>query len=977
MPNDALLQELSTRYSQGGLSEKQMAIYDELAGRGVVPEITPNIPVNISPIDIGQQIITTAMGEQLTPEKVTQDGFSKITGDKAIYSPTNEEMDLAARGIDPFSGAPAGIRTKKSLVPKNEQATFLSERMQESLGYPTKVRKDKKTNQLQFLKKGKDGMRWSPIDESGITGADIAEFAEDIPELAGELIASLKSVPLLKGIKSTPHAVAAESGVAAIGAGIGETGRVGLGRLLGYTDANPLESGLEAAEIAAITTLTAGTGMSVGSRLINGKMPYSHEEAQLILGGAEQSKETISYINNRLSGTDGVNPDDLATFQDQTRFDNRDMTGIKAGDIEDLPPNLADSADSFYDIPSTERRFEPTLPKQANLPTILDDEATIRSGRKGLDIERQLREKELGNRDALEDYFDIVSGYQSPDYYGAGLDVKNKLSETTQPILQSIDKRVKEYANDAAATVDSLPAIDITRMSEGMRDSLVEQRALLKTAEKAKWEKVDNLAGYNKDSDISQISIPRDSEIDSAVSRLSIEAKHAIFNSEGKVKKKLLSGDIKGKEQEILGTNGEVLASFFTGGRREFDLVQLNRSISYLKKLERQANSGLVPDLADARDITRIRSALESSRNKYLSKNNPEILNSIEEAEHITKERVDMFDKGVAGKVLRKSNGNYHLDDNGVFNSVFTRNNGQAARRYASAIMSDPRAMQGARNNILAMYREYAVKDGIPNRTLHNKFMKEYKDVITPFFRQNDWKKISRLGNTSSVVESHARRLNALEKSFSKSLRGKIDDMNPEALVGAFFKGPATDSKVAFNQNDVRRVHAYLKEYDPRVLNKYKAAIAHEIRSKISRNGELSSSSLEKLLKETGDLKGGGKLQSLFGGQYSTDLRNLYKALKIKERKGQALPQQGDSVAAIAGKAYFGPISKGSRFTTLGEKFRILASDKSTYEVLSSPDKMRMLMINMDKSADSRRGVEIMATLGMLSAERNKDNQQQ
>lgn len=927
MPNkDEVINALRQIQSLQNKDDKITALQQLKAGSYTAPGSGFDIDVSPMPVD---RRMTTASGEdiqnlwgtlpgseqsQMLREQVpgqagvTAGGLSAVTGEQAFYRVPEERQRRAEAGVDIYSGAPTSLRAKASLVPKGEQPTFVKEQIEDALGYKTDVRRV--GNDIEFLKKTDEGkMRWTSLNETGISAGDFAAAMETGPAMIGDVAGSL--APLRYTTKmAAPLAIALESAGAAAGTTAMEAARLGMGKALGYHEADVWPLALEEGGKAGAASLVAGSVMGGGQRLIRGSQ-----------GGLNNTD-----VENILKLDDPI----IADAQEM--INRRLREGKKESELV-LTTGQRSREESMADIERTARSRTETA-------------------------ERQARDIDVDQRRAFDDYLDLLTGRREADYGEAGKVLKREISEPARQQLLDIRQKVKDYTGNVEATLADLPSMDVSKMATEMRMSAIEQRRLIKEVEAAKWKKIEADAGYNPKTDQSNIVIPRSDEVNKAVRGMSKKVENALFPSEATTKKGLIER-LRGEDTTILGANA--LSETVSGVKSEFDLVPLNRSISYLKKLKRQSDSGLHPDLPGGHDIDSILQPLERMRNEFLAKTNPALLKTIQDAQDLTVERVNMFDKGAIGRILRKDNGKYHLDDKGVLSTIFAKQNGQAAREYATAIMGDPRAMQAARNNINAIYRESVAPDGIPDRKLHKKFMTNYGEVMQPFFKAKDDKKIKSLGRLGDVVSSYGKRLKKVEKSFSKALRGRVESMSPEHTIPAFFK-----KKISVG--DVKKIRDYLAAGDVKSLARYKSSLSRELEDRMRSSGRLSSKNIDAMLKKTNDLEGRGKLSAIYGNQFVADLRLLSKAVSASEKKGLALEASRQGKEAIAAKAVLGPLHPQSRLVTFFDRLKRRASDKEMYNIMSDPKKLRSVLKNRNIDATSRRAYQLYSSLGALSA---------
>jgi hypothetical protein len=969
---EAALKEITARYNSGALSVQQIKAYDELVTRGALPPISK---ASTSPINIGKREVVIYGGSPTRPERIVipeaeiaarvKDGRDTKTG-FSVYEegPSEYESGRAQMGVDTSTGGPANIRGKASLVPRDQKNSIVSQMLKQQLGPETQTRQAPDGG-LEYTVKDKSGiLRWTQFDETRFTGKDVLDIAEDIAPAITEAVAMWKSGPALTKIKDTPVAIGAEALISGTATGLTEAARLSAGRLAGLHDAPVIAPALEEGGKAAAFAAGAGAAFEGGRRLYRGAQSFSKGEAEMLLSQSKANQENIDLINKRLLGEGAAVPQPFTTQAPEQPFD----TG------EDVPFMLRQQSDEGLVKDNqkfvSENKFKPSIGATADSPIVQDMEATSRRG--NIKVEMLARERDRGNDAALDDLFDIVSGPQSTNYQKGGKDIQDVMRAETDRKIANIRTRVKEYTKGVTDKIEELPTLDVSKVIQDARLDLNAKHQIVKDAEKAKWNAIDAEIGFDPKTATSKISIPVSGKVQETIDTLDAEALTALTKEESTSKLSLISGKLRKSVKPEYSVSGALTGESVKPA--ELDISAMNRSISYFKKLERNASNGISPDAVKIRDIVRIRTAMEQTRNEVLKKNNPELLTKIEDAEAATRLRYEQFKKGPVGKVLRKEGDFYYLDDNAALTTLIAAKNSDAAARYASALKGDPRSIQGARNMILGLYNETVVKNGIADRNLHKKFMKEYEGTMKPFFSKEDYFKLNQIGGMSKVVESGRKRLDQLEKQFKNTFRGRVLDMNPESIVSSFFSKAKTEGGNGFSIDDVRKLKVYSGLHGDGMIQSYQEAVKNELRQRISIGEAKSSEKLRKMMVELGDFEKGqtGKLTNLFGHQYTQDLRLLYNGLKLAEQKGSSLAKQTEGIASRVEGVALGPLSTGvvgiaRRGTTFMQYLKLSLKDEEFFKITSDPDNLRLIIKNRDVDSNSRRAFEVLSSVGLSS----------
>lgn len=854
---------------------------------------------------------STAAPARVDPTLATRDARAAVN----YAAQQKQEQELIASGVDIRSGAPVGrfgvgFAANEDSAKQYLQST-LTEHFKDSLqeGQRVNIRTGPKSKQIEFM--NPKTKQWTTFDESGLTMRDIQDMAGPALPFIGEVVGAIAGGT--SGVASGPGAIAMAAGGALAGGTAGESGRLAIGKAMGV---NPdisgediLEQGVgEGARAAAGEVI--GEGVFRGGRYLLGKRtPFNVDQAQALVRESQSSQEVIDEINDRVRG-----------------------------------------------------EFNPTLGQRTGNQAVLDREASLRGGVDLVDTDEVFRKIEVGNRGELEKFFEVISPEGQAGKVTTGKGVKSQFAQSEREGLdqaRQVDQSTRELISVEA---EDIRRLDAPLAGKDIREGLESLRANAEELETSLWSDVKERAGFNSETASSSVKIPRGGDLDSTVRTLSTEAKKALSEGEARGKSSLISRLVQKDEDtiKILDHNGKVLSEISTSGR-DIDLVQMNSTISQLRRQIRVSSKGLNADDPSVGDAKRLLKSLVTTRNEHLSKTNPELLAAIQDAEHATRTTNRIFTRGVSSKFLRETDdGDFVIDNAGVFNQIFVRNNAQAAHELASVLNANPQAIQKTREHIFSLYKKSVFQDGVPDPKLHRKFMDEFEDVIAPFFRKGDMDRVKKFGRFGDIVQRRAKEMEDLEKAFNSRLPGKIKKLNSESIVDSVFgRGKTEGGAATLNLEDVKKLRRTLEVGPEGLLDDTQRVFRDEISRRIRTDGVLDSKKLGALLDDFGD-----KVSVLGGPQYRADLKKLHAALKMVDSRGVKVTK-GEEPALIQflRSSVLRPLSRAQRRITFGSKLNLSHRESALLEAVTDPDKLHALTINMNKKIGAK---NVAGILGML-----------
>lgn len=857
-------------------------------------------------------------GPTPTPPRATGP-YADFLASKNAPLPTTpgreQERQLMEEGVDITTGADAG-RFGASFAANEQFAKQylqkkLTERFSDSLkeGQRVNLRTGPTSGKIEFL--NPETKRWTLIDEVAFSTEDLKDIAGPAIPFAGEIGGA--TAGFLAGASTGPGAVATAAGGAGIGGGAGEAARLEIGRRMGV---NPgLEGGDiadQSLEVGGKAALGTGIGEGLfrfGKYLFGSRTPFSPGQAESLLRESQTSNEVINEINERIKGD-----------------------------------------------------FNPTLGQRTGVGEVLDKEASLERGVDLTDARRILGENKQANISELERFYETISPTGEAGRSGTGRRIEQTFQEGEEQALadaRGIERSTRDLVDVEA---EDIRALDAPLAGKEIREGLVELRDKADRLETDLWKDVETRAGYSPDTASSNIQIPRSDDLDRTVRTLSTEARKALTEGEARGKKSLISRLVEKDEDsiKILDHNGQVMSEISTSGE-PIDLVQVNSAISQLRRQIRVSSKGLSSEDPSVGDAKRLLKSLVRTRNEYLAKNDPELLGAIKDAEMATRAKNRLFNRSIASRYLRETeDGDFVIDDAGVFNSIFARNNGQAARELGAILNANPQAMQATREHIYSLYKSTVFQNGVPDPKLHRKFMDEYEDVISPFFTKGDMDRVRKFGRFGELVERRANELENLEKALNARLPGKVKKLNSENIVDAIFGGGKTESgATTLNIDDVKKLRRILDVGPKGLLEDTQRVFRDEISRRIRTNGVLDAEKLGNLLDKQGD-----KIAALGGPQYRADLKKLLSGLRMVERQGEALSKGAEpTLIQFLRSSVLRPLSRAQRRITFGSKLNISHTEAALLEAVTDPDVLHALTMNMNKKLSGKNVAGILGAL--------------
>lgn len=913
-------------------------IFDELLDEeenifDAVLEIEEAPPVNVPQLQLqrGQQEIFESIGAgppELFPIPPTQpieaEFLASQTGVSIEPAPV---ATRAAASFGPFLGGDVEQQARAAL--------------REQFGQDVEVRRGPDTGELEF-KNPTTGQFQLFKNPRG----DVAQFAGEGIVIAGDVAGTITGGTL--AAPSGPG-VAAGTTVGAIGGTfVAEIIRQTIGKGIGVNDQDfvgIVEDALVRSGIAGAANLGA--------------------EALFFLG---------KFVLNRLKGRVLTEtPRELGLDNPEVRMVVDDVNAIIEGRLRLRPGQSG----------SDELRF---LEEQFQRNTLLGQT-------------KQFRESDLAQMSALEEFNARSSGAflrGETDDLIAGETVQKSLQQRfTEPRLQRAEGIISRNVDEAARIEQSIPAADTVIIGSSIRGiAEAEQNALRKTF-RGRFDK------FKRDDIISDGTALREFA-DSVTARQERALFPGLQTENAKLVKRLrglersqqdeildgLQVGAKQREQvrDVLDSDADIIARILSMGDETgataaggpggtITLKQVQEGLEDVNEALRAKKTGLTSEGASTRVLERAKAALKAERQRLL-KDKPEMLNEITQLELELRIAKDRVDRSIIGKIMTIRRGQFVIKDENLFKTIIKPGNRQEALRLADAVNGvaiGPRtatqieAKQAIRQGIINLYREKVfIRDApaggpglkVPDVRAHERFVRDYGDVIEPFLSKEEQKLISTVGGLSRILQKQIKQQKVIatkvNKLFSTRLGSRLD---PEKIAPFLLDTTSTGKALRAKK---------LLQADPEAWQAVQAQVMNEIQERIMPAGVLSLKGIQDLLSR----KGTKNIAVIFSPQYARDLNTLANALDLITKKSGLTGQVAPSPSILINiwrAAFAPPLTSRGRVLTAAEGGRRTAVINTLGEALLDESKLRAVISARNLKPGTKIVADTLSSVGALN----------
>jgi hypothetical protein len=587
-------------------------------------------------------------------------------------------------------------------------------------------------------------------------------------------------------------------------------------------------------------------------------------------------------------------------------------------------------ADQISEI--TGRKFQPRTSQLSRDPNLLQaDEVVRRSARFGPEIRATQKEHET----TLETLFDIIhpQGDVSPTQVGRV--VQGEARSQINPRVIAANEDVQTRIELLKRITEEIPRATNPQIRARLSAQAEQSLNIMKRGhEDVAWKEARRLYGYNVDTALSKIDVPIGRDLRRTLLQLMKESQESI------------GGDVAAGKRALVPK-----------GLKEFsvDLHQMTVHLGSLKRrLRLQAKDEVITD-PTGYDIGRVMGDIQAQRDAYLSRNYPEIYKQLKEAERLTAQRSDLFDKHIVGKLIRKQNGAYTLTDKTLVAEALGSGDKETIEHIIRAFDNHPAGRPTLQKSFMAFYRNEVVRDGVPDAVLHREFIANNTEVLDVLFPGNNV--IRTLGEFEKQTALAVKRFEGFNKAVQKSFRGRIQNLAPERVVEDIFTKGFSNKEVSHLMN-LAKSAGYGDQYIQAVGNQMKNRF-------VSPTSGVNLNALSKFVNTNND-----RLSIIFGGRYTADMKLLLKGLSDIRTTGAGIQTTtkptmlGALAEAMARVTVARPLSPAGVGLTRLKSTHALAAESVMNEIITDPKALRAVVLNRNKPLQNQAVGRILGILG-------------
>lgn len=835
-----------------------------------------------------------------------------------------DAQDLAKRGVDIYSGAPAG-NLKAGLAPNIESRIKVYEdALSKQFGKQTKVFQDAKSGQLLYT------------DPSG----KVKLIADGAGSTAGGRLAR-GVVPVSEAAASAAGAmIGGEVGFPTVGASLAssavEGAKLGIGKMIG-------------ADSAANTVQQ--TNPTTGQKEFVSK-PYS--PMQVLLDSSKAGIQTALSMAPVLA---------LAKLPGLISFFFKGQAPFNPKYAEDLMNKAAESDQLVAKVkalgPGAEN-YNPLVSQMANDPKALRYQDYVTGNP---DVNANISQVMQGTQNSLKAGFNnvtnkgMVPGMVGVEGSQATLDgIKLAQADAQTRTMETI----KNAQGALGVLVKGLPTATRAELAQGVGPAIVEKNESMQEAARQAYS-VSDLGSHQTS------PIPREAFGTPA----GLDWKYAVT----KIREQILGGLTYEERQAFSGMNPRLpnpqatvdeLLQKSLGIVPKFDegmpVWALNDHIKFLNDKIRDVTQGKATAGTDAYKLYSMKNTAARFRADFLRSNNPQLLNDVEKAEAASRAQHEFEDNMIAYGFMKPSANKTGLDPRTQMLAGITNNGDKAAaKQLMEAIKDNPNALSTTENYALSMYKDmFSTKaDGVVSMTpdRFEKFTRKKAETLKLLMSPEAQKAIETGGNLQKIVMENTVKFKAAEETFNKSFEGGLTSMTAEGLTNSIFN----DSLGVEGIQKLVNVSKTLGTYEAQ-----KSSTLLKMRDMVmGQDGK--SFSPDALARIVNDSQAMAKATAWFGSEYTRNLKTIHDGIELAGRtstSGAAAVNERNRFTDLGRVFWAKPLTAEGRALTLLTGLRKDAFSRAISEGLSNPESFRNLVMLSGMRKDSKQAMDLAASLG-------------
>ncbi|TDX21882.1 hypothetical protein DFO67_1321 [Modicisalibacter xianhensis] len=902
---------------------------------------------------------------------------------KGEEKPVTREELAGRTGVDVSTGAPARVRFGASTSagrglfggdPRINERN-VAKLLADSYGTDVPVRTGPVSQELEY--QNPETGQWTLVDEAGITGRDFADFAGDVPVVAGSIAGAAAGGAA--GSLGGPLSLAAGTiGGEALGAGAGEYLRQKIGQWAYDTNEGVSEGQMigSAAEIGALTGLLAPAGRLVGRVARQGKVRLTGETPEREVATLLQDPNTRAQIQQGLQETVALNrrlaeqEGNDAAAQVLAQLDQK--LAAQGYDPRALSPQEAEAlwANSQY---------KPTLADLSGDADLLADQSRLLAD--GPMTARPLRQQRQEGYSALQQGMEGASDVAPQAISKASLsrDIANEVTGRADRRVvaqQSRGNRLVDLARQrtegAASQVDSLrqplpenATVNRQALGQDIRDNVLQVERDRRKAEAQSL--YDDLS--TPDVEVQPANLRRTMESARSEAKLSklTSQESGTISGANELLRNTQRQAAQGKGPGLRTQNDGVSSRFsaeslqrMSQGDRKVTIKNMSgdEAIATLKSLKakiREIDQGQVTN-ADSAVFKRALSSLDEDMRAAFPDDFAAAKAVIDDQ---YRQMQDELERSLIGKITQQKAGKYVINDEFVFDRLV-----QPGNKTDAAVFKDMlhKPEYGGQRVALrdAFAEKYAKEVGKRSdysrgafQRKHQQFIDKYGDWMEGAFTPAEMQDIRNVGSAAAKLQRITQRQKEIERNVERILRTGEARARGEAsnLVGKISDGGAVNPDAVFDRvwgskegmTKLRQLKGAL-EGSPALWDQFRSRAHYDLGQKVfdaatPRQG--GADALDSFLRQNRDY-----LSETFGDQYVRDLSLVSQALKRSTARGRG--REGSDKGMVLARAFSRvflapPLSARGRAQTAVERFIGSNHREEMAKLLADPQKLHRL----------------------------------
>ena len=260
--------------------------------------------------------------------------------------------------------------------------------------------------------------------------------------------------------------------------------------------------------------------------------------------------------------------------------------------------------------------------------------------------------------------------------------------------------------------------------------------------------------------------------------------------------------------------------------------------------------------------------------------------------------------RGADGRIVHELNAPSHV----IGEAMFKKGDPRYLNEAMDAIGHDPSVKAALGEELMKFYRDSVFKDGVPSRSKHNIFMRQYRDHMDTLLGPDRVSDIHNLGTFAKQMDSVRKELAVMEGYLQAQFGRRVVNPTSPTVIG---KEILSDRVNHIQAKNIMRKLDSLPDGEL-AANVRKQVLDQIYEDVLGKTDVINSKTYSKLIRNNAET-----LSAVFGKQYVKDLRALEALVKLVDKgkvKGAKTPVQPYFLDLL--RTTWGPLSKKQRFAT-------------------------------------------------------------